>query len=98
MSWTFLLFAGLIAGFIDAIAGGGGLITLPAISLVVGAGVTAVGTNKIAGAAAALIALLVYARHGHVDWKNSLVFAAMAGLGALVGSRLAPLIPQAAFP
>jgi uncharacterized protein len=98
VTWIFLLGAGLLAGFINSIAGGGGLITLPAASLIVGVGVTAIGTNKIAGATASLIALIVYAQHGHVDWKNGALFAGTTGAGALIGSRLAPFIPRDAFP
>ena len=49
-----LALGGLVAGFVDAIAGGGGLITLPILAVVVGAGSEAIGTNKIAGLAAAL--------------------------------------------
>lgn len=93
-----LVAAALLAGFIDAIAGGGGLILLPAISLVVGAGPSAIGTNKPAAMAMAAIALIVYARRGHLNWRLSGVFALMVGIGALVGSRVALLIPLAVFP
>lgn len=93
-----LVAAALLAGFIDAIAGGGGLILLPALSLVVGAGPQAIGTNKPAALAMAAIALIVYARGGHLNWRLSGMFALMLGIGALVGSRLALLIPLGAFP
>lgn len=95
---VFIFGAALLAGFIDAIAGGGGLILLPALSLIVGAGPSAIGTNKPAAAAMAAIALLVYARRGHLDWKLSGMFALMLAIGAFAGSRLALLIPLAAFP
>lgn len=94
-----LLFgAALLAGFIDAIAGGGGLILLPALSIVVGAGPFAIGTNKPAAVAMAAIALVVYARKGHLNWRLSGAFAVMLAIGALIGSRLALLIPLAVFP
>lgn len=94
-----LLFAAaVLAGFIDSIAGGGGLILLPALSLIVGAGPSAIGTNKPAAAAMAAIALFVYSRRGHLDWRLSGTFALMLAIGALAGSRLALLIPLAAFP
>ena len=92
-----LLLSGLLAGFIDSIAGGGGLITLPTFSLILGAGPHAIGTNKIAGTVAALVALLVYIRGGHMDWRKSLAFAAWVSLGSFIGSRLSPLLPVAAF-
>lgn len=89
---------GLIAGFIDSIAGGGGLIALPAMSLVVGPGIDAIGTNKIASLGAAGIAFLVYLWRGHVDWKSSILFTASAGIGALAGSIMAQWVPEEAFP
>ncbi|HLA13879.1 MAG TPA: sulfite exporter TauE/SafE family protein, partial [Gemmatimonadaceae bacterium] len=95
----FLLFAaGILAGFIDAIAGGGGLILLPAFSLIVGAGPSAIGSNKPAAAAMAAMALIVYSRRGHLDWRLGGIFALMLAIGALVGSRMALLIPLNAFP
>jgi uncharacterized membrane protein YfcA len=94
--WALLL-AGLITGLIDAIAGGGGLISLPAMTLAVGAGPDAIGTNKIVGTTAALIALVVYQRKGHFDWRKSATFAGWVGLGSLMGSRLSPLLPLEAF-
>lgn len=90
--------AALLAGFIDAIAGGGGLILLPALSLVVGAGPEAIGTNKPAAVAMAAIALIVFARRGHLNWRLSGVFALTLAIGALVGSRVALRIPLAVFP
>jgi uncharacterized membrane protein YfcA len=90
--------AALLAGFIDAIAGGGGLILLPALSIVIGAGPSAIGTNKPAAVAMAAIALIVYARRGHLNLRLSAAFALMLAIGALVGSRLALLIPLAVFP
>lgn len=94
----FLVGVGLVAGFIDSIAGGGGLIALPAMSLIVGPGVEAIGTNKIASLAAASVAFLVYHRKGHVDWKSSILFTAFAGLGAFLGSVTAQFISPEVFP
>lgn len=92
-----LSLAGIIAGLIDSIAGGGGLITLPSLTLAVGPGAAAIGTNKIVGTTGALVALLVYMRQGHVDWKKSLVFTAWIGIGAWLGSRVAPHVPVKVF-
>jgi uncharacterized membrane protein YfcA len=95
---VFVPLAGLIAGFIDSIAGGGGLITLPMLSFVVGPGAHAIGTNKIVGASGALIALLVYMRKGHLDWAKGILFVMTAATGAYVGSQVSPHIPVQAFP
>jgi uncharacterized membrane protein YfcA len=92
-----LLGSGLIAGFLDSIAGGGGLITLPVLSLVLEPGAHAIGTNKIVGTTGALLALFVYARKGHFRWKEGLSFVLWVGLGSSVGSRVTPLLPVELF-
>ncbi|MGK5087970.1 TSUP family transporter [Bdellovibrionota bacterium FG-2] len=92
-----LFFSGLLAGVIDSIAGGGGLITLPSLTLILGPGPHAIGTNKIVGTVAALVALLVYRRAGHFDLKKSLFFAISVGVGSFVGSRTAILLPLWVF-
>lgn len=97
-SAAFLITAGLIAGFIDSIAGGGGLITLPSLAWILGPGILAIGTNKIVGSVAALVALLVYASRGHFNLSKSLAFAVWVGIGSFAGSRVAPFIPAAWFP
>lgn len=85
---------GAVAGFIDSIAGGGGLITLPLLSLSLGAGVEAIATNKIVGVVGALTALLVYVRQGHMRWREGVFFVASVALGSLLGSFLLPLVPR----
>ncbi len=79
----FLIITGLIAGAVDSVAGGGGLITLPALSIVVGAGVVAIGTNKIVGASAAAMALWVYSRRVQLPWSTGFAFAAWIMAGSL---------------
>lgn len=109
MSWelTLLFVTGLIAGAIDSIAGGGGLINLPALMAVVGPGPTAIGTNKIAGTLAAAVAWWVYARHARrtrpaserqLASRTLLLFCAGIGLGSFTGSGLAPFFPTRVFP
>ena len=62
----FLVFAAFVAGLIDAIAGGGGLITVPALLLAGASPVEALATNKLQGTFGAATATLSYARAGHV--------------------------------
>ncbi len=85
---------GFFAGFVDSIAGGGGLITLPLLALQFGIGPDAIGTNKIIGVSAALVALLVYARKGHLQWRAGAWFVASVGVGSLGGSLLLPHLRQ----
>jgi uncharacterized protein len=86
-----------LAGFIDSIAGGGGLITVPILTLLLGPGAVAIGTNKIVGLAAALIALIVYARKGHLQIKSSAPFLIGIALGTISGSKLAMHLPKEYF-
>lgn len=92
-----LILTGLVSGFVDSIAGGGGLINLPVLMLLIGPGASAIGTNKVSGVLAALVALLVYIRNGAVDLKKSIVFTLWVGAGSLLGSQIAPLLPSEIF-
>ncbi|MBK8094441.1 MAG: TSUP family transporter [Verrucomicrobiaceae bacterium] len=73
MTWETLLLlfcAGLSAGFIDSIAGGGGLISVPAL---LWAGLTpqmALGTNKMQSTWGTLMAVRKYTRAGLIDWPQ----------------------------
>jgi uncharacterized protein len=88
-----LVAGGFLAGFVDAIAGGGGLITLPLLIVAVGNPVGAIASNKIVGTIGALCALWVYRRAGHLDWRKGVRFTAWVVVGSLCGSSLTPWIP-----
>lgn len=88
-----LLLAGFAAGFIDAVAGGGGLITVPVL-LIAGANpVTALATNKIQGLFGAGTAALTYARGGHVDLRTQAGSALIAFVASIIGALLVTLLP-----
>lgn len=77
-----------IAGFIDAIAGGGGLITLPAYLI---AGLPphyAIATNKMSSTMGTATATIKYAKDGYIPWKLSLCCALMAIGGSKIGASL----------
>jgi uncharacterized membrane protein YfcA len=90
-----LFFTGGLAGFIDSIAGGGGLITLPALSVALEPGVAAIATNKINGSVGAAVAAAVYLRNRGPGWKRGLPFALVVGAGSIIGSLCTPLMPRA---
>ncbi len=92
-----LIVAGLIAGLIDSIAGGGGLITLPVLSLTLESIPHAIGTNKIVGSTGALIALLVYARRSGFHWQSAIEFSVWVGFGSFLGSLTTPHLSNAVF-
>ncbi len=82
-----LLFAtGLVAGFVDAIAGGGGLITLPVMLSLGGDPQSALGTNKLQAAFGSASATWHYARAGAVDLRDCGRGAVLTFVGALVGT------------
>lgn len=82
-----------VAGFIDSIAGGGGLIAVPALLLAGLTPVQALGTNKLQSLFGSGSATLAYAAKGHVDLKKQLPSAALCFLGGAIGAVLATIIP-----
>ena len=84
-----LIAAAFVAGFVDSIAGGGGLITVPALLLAGIPPVTALATNKVQGLFGAGMAAITYARAGHVDLKAQVVPAILAFVGSAIGALLA---------
>ena len=88
-----LLGAAFVAGFIDAIAGGGGLITLPALLLAGASPIEALSTNKVQGSFGAATAALSYARAGQVDLRAQRVPAVIALAAGLFGAVLATRLP-----
>lgn len=98
-SYTHLILvaSGVLAGFIDSIAGGGGLITIPTLSLFLTLGPHAIGTNKIAGTVSALLALIIYSFKGHMAWKQGWLFTLFIAAGSYFGSSLSPYLPLKVF-
>ena len=97
MNHILLSLMGLLTGLIDSIVGGGGLISLPTLAITIGPGAHAIGTNKIVGSTGALIALIVYARKGHLRWKEGLSFCIVCAIGSFFGSSLAPHVSKEFF-
>ncbi len=77
-----------LTGFVDSIAGGGGLISLPAYLL---AGLPihlAIGTNKLSSACGTTLTTARFIRRGLVNWRLGVPGALAAVLGSAFGSRL----------
>lgn len=89
-----LVFAAFLAGFVDSIAGGGGLISVPALLLAGASPVEALATNKLQGTFGAGTAMLTYARAGHVRPKDQLGMAAISAVAGAGGALVAHLIPE----
>jgi len=77
-----------LAGFVDSIAGGGGLISLPAYLLAGLPTHLAIGTNKLSSACGTSLTTIRFIRKGLVRWKLALPGVAAAMLGSSLGSRL----------
>ena len=82
----FLWVAGLFAGFVDAIAGGGGIISLPALLATGMPPHLALGTNKLQGSVGSITAAVNYARKGLIDLNEMPVGIFFTALGALAGT------------
>ena len=77
-----LVLAAFVAGLIDSIAGGGGLLALPAILLAGAPPVTALATNKLQGMFGTASAALHFARAGQVDLATQIGPALLAAMAA----------------
>lgn len=82
----------LVSGFVDSIAGGGGLIAIPALLFTGAAPVQALGTNKLQSVFGTAVALRNYWRSGLVEWRSNRVTVAFVFAGALAGALLVQLI------
>ena len=88
--------AALVAGCVDAMVGGGGLIQLPALLLMLSrTPVLALGTNKVASLVGTATAAGRYLRRTPVDWRTTAPMAAVALLGSLLGAHVASAMPAA---
>lgn len=92
----FLIFIGLLAGFLSGILGiGGGVVMVPLLLLVGFTQHQAQGTSLAAMIPpVTLLAVLQYSKAGHVDWKIALVISATFVIGGLFGSKLAVVINE----
>jgi uncharacterized protein len=91
-----LAVVGLVAGFVDAIAGGGALLTIPALALAGLDPVAAVATNKVNGTFGTASATWTFARLGKIDLAAMWPSALAAGLGSIAGALVLPIAPRQA--
>jgi hypothetical protein len=96
---AFVLAAAFGAGVIDAMAGGGGLVQLPALfaAYPTTPHPTLLGTGKLSGLAGTSSAVFRYLRHVRLDWRLVLPAAAAAFVAALAGAWIATRIPPDRF-
>ena len=86
-----------IGGIVDAIAGGGGLITYPAYFFAGLPTHMAIGTNKISSFMGTSLTTAKYARDGFIPLKESIFGIAFAFAGSNLGAHIALLIDDRHF-
>lgn len=90
-----ILFAGgWLAGFVDSIAGGGGIISVPVLLSVGLPPHFALGTNKFQSSFGSLTASLNYTKGGLVKFREVLWGILFTSIGAAIGTTVIQLLPQ----
>ena len=94
--WTFVIVCPLVflAGFVDSVAGGRGVISLPAYLLAGLPVKLAAGTNKLANGCGTALASFKYARSGNVDWRAAIPAGIFSLIGSAIGTSLAVYMPD----
>jgi len=92
-----VLVAGLFAGFINALAGGGSFLTLAALEFAGLPAAMANGTNRIAVIAQNIAAVAGFRSKGVGDWKYSLQLAVPTVIGSIIGAYVVIDLPEQLF-
>lgn len=90
-----LFFVAILAGFIDAIAGGGGLLTIPALMWVGVPPTAALATNKLQACGGSFFASLYFVRKGLVKLPQMKLAIICAFIGAALGTVMVQQIDTA---
>lgn len=91
--------AALLAGWIDAVVGGGGLIQIPALLVLVPGATPAqvLATTKLSSVFGTAVAAWVYVRRVRPDLRTALPMAGAAVVGSVAGAACASLLPKSVF-
>lgn len=94
---AFLLPAAFLAGLVDAVVGGGGLIQIPALfgALPEASPATVFGTNKMSSICGTFSATARYLQRVRVPWRVTLLAAAAAFVFSFFGAMSVALLPKA---
>lgn len=87
-----LICLGFLAAFIDAVVGGGGLISLPALMFTGLSPSAAVATNKLAGTMGSLTSTITFYRSGKIDLKSVMKFFPLVFIGSMIGAWIVHLM------
>ncbi len=98
MSFHLAVFgAGLVAGFLNVMAGGGSLITLPILLFLGLPAAVANGTNRVAILAQNVAAVSSFRRQGYVEMRTGFLYALVTIPGALAGAFAATRVSDGLF-
>lgn len=89
-----LALVAIAAGIFDAIAGGGGLVTVPALVVAGLDPVSAISTSKLQAVSGAISATCSFAKAGLIDWKRIWPAVVLACLGSVFGALVVSYTPQ----
>jgi uncharacterized membrane protein YfcA len=92
LAYPALTAVAVLTGFIDAIAGGGGLIMMPALLFAGLSPLQALGTNKLQSMFGTGTALRNFARSGLVEWRPNRLTVALVFAGAVAGAAVVQAI------
>lgn len=94
LSGVILCIAFFFAGIIDAVCGGGGLLTLPMFISIGFPAHFVTGTNQCSILFGNATSLARFAKSGRVHWRSALIAVPFAIIGANLGSRLNMMLPE----
>jgi len=97
LTFALLCFLIFLAGFVDSIAGGGGLLSIPAYLMAGFPPHLAAGTNKLSASLGTTVSTIRYFRHGRVHLAAAATSAALAFPGSFLGSSAALSLPSEGF-
>ncbi len=83
-----LIAVAFVAGWVDSIAGGGGLLVMPVLLLAGLSPAQALATNKLQGSFGTLTATLTFFKHGLIDLRSAWIAVLCTALGAASGAWL----------
>lgn len=83
---AFLMAVAFVAGTVDAFAGGGGLLVVPALLAVGASPAAALGTNKLQSTFGVAMAVVTFARRGRVDFRRFALPSVCAFVGSAAGA------------
>ena len=89
---AFLFVVGMIAGFLDTLVGGGGLLAVPALLLSGIPPIYVLGTNKFQGSMGTGIATFLLLRKKKLDWKSVKKLMIAAFIGSVIGGIIVQFI------